>query len=195
MPIRSVYDVQRRERMSRLWWYSVCLLVTLMIAGLASRTAPQQFSLAFFIFVIGLGVAVVRPVTGLYLTIFLAVLGDPGPSWWYPFTKNLSSRESVLFINDKLIFNPLELYLVALAFGFLLQWMSTRQPVFYRGKLFWPIMVFSGFLVSAWPTGWLGAVSQHPPSGRSGRCCTFRSSTCWRRTCSSAGDSTKSWRG
>jgi O-Antigen ligase len=121
---------------------------TLLIAVMAVKTFPTPFSLAFVMFVVVASVAVAQPTLGVYAVVFFAVLGDPVTAPWYPFTKDLSSHESILFISDGLKFYPLELCLVALLVGWLLRRMATGQKVVvHKGRLFKPMMVFTGFLL------------------------------------------------
>src|SRR3954449_8304783 len=101
---------QAGHRNQRAWWraYALCLLGALVVAAFAAETAPGPFALALVCFFIVLAIALLRPALGLYVVIFLAVLGDPQTAGWYPFTKNFSSPESILYVNDRLILNPLE---------------------------------------------------------------------------------------
>ena len=46
--------------------------------------------------------------------VFFAILGDPSISDWYPFTKNFSSVESILYVSNSTIFSPLDVFLGAL---------------------------------------------------------------------------------
>ena len=53
--------------------------------------------------------------------MFLAVVGDTVTISWFPFNKNLSSHESIMFIADGIALSPLELTLLwgglVVAFG------------------------------------------------------------------------------
>src|SRR5262252_4365950 len=115
----SVRGAHRRARIS--WWstYGFCIGGTLLVALIAVRTAPSQFSLAFILFVIIVALAIVKPVLAVYPIVFFSVLGDAVTVPWYPFTKDLSSQESLLFISNQLKFTPLEVCLGALLVGWL----------------------------------------------------------------------------
>jgi hypothetical protein len=145
-PATDVRDVNRRERKVWWGWYSVCIAGTLLAAMLASSGARRLFPAALVVLCIVLVTAILRPATGVYLVVILTVLGDPQTWPWYPFTKNFSSAESILYVNNQLIINPLELCLFALAVGWLLQMMSRRQVRVQKGHLFWPLMIFTAFL-------------------------------------------------
>jgi hypothetical protein len=144
--VDTAEEAGHRNQMA--WWraYALCLLGALVVAALAAQTAPGPFALALVSFFMVLAIALLRPALGLYVVIFLAVLGDPQTASWYPFTKNFSSTESILYVNDRLILNPLEVSLGALLVGWLLQMMSTRRFTIRRGVLFRPLAVFVGFM-------------------------------------------------
>jgi hypothetical protein len=149
MPPRVPSFSQRQRQDRRSWWlvYALCLFISLIVAALAAKTSPQPFTLAFLILAIGMVVAIVRPLAGLYLTIFFAILGDPVTAPWYPFTKQFSSPESILYISNSVILSPLEVFLGALLIGWLLQMASTRQWTLVRGDLLKPVLVFTGFVM------------------------------------------------
>jgi O-antigen ligase len=144
--VDTAQDAGHRNQMA--WWrtYTLCLFGSLVVAVLAIRTAPGPFVLALVVFFIVLAIALLRPALGLFVVLFFAVLGDPQTSSWYPATKNFSSHESILYVNDRLILNPLEVCLGALLVGWLLQMMSTGRFTVRRGVLFRPLMVFVGFM-------------------------------------------------
>ena len=52
---------------------------------------------------------------------------------WWPFTKNLSSRESIFFVTDSLSINPLEILLVVTTVSWLLQRLDDPLWQFRRG--------------------------------------------------------------
>ena len=66
----------------------------------------------------------------------------------YPFVKNFSSRESAFYINDAMIFSPMELYLGLMFFGWLgKNILINRQTRFYKSELSTPLLAFSFFLL------------------------------------------------
>ena len=78
---------------------------------------------------------------------FFTLLGDTSILPWYPFAKNLSSRESVFFIDDATILSPLELMLVATSLGLLLHAYVTPGWRFRRGALLRPLLALTGLVV------------------------------------------------
>jgi hypothetical protein len=142
-PTPTVARVQREGTLT--WWksYSLYVAATSLVAALAVSTAPRPFSLAFVLLMVVVGICVARPAAGVYLVVFFAVLGDPAMGW-YPFNKDFSSPSSILYINNQIIFNPLELCLLALTIGWILQLAAARRWTFRRGRLFVPMMLFTG---------------------------------------------------
>ena len=152
-PLASVENVMRRDR--RSWWlaYATSIAITVLIATIAARTFPTPFSFAFVLFVGLMVLSVVRPAIALYFIVFFAVLGDFLTSPWYPFTTTLSSRQSILFISNGLSFYPLELCLIAMVFGWILQMAAKRTWALHKGPLFRPILVFTAFMLFGFAHG------------------------------------------
>jgi hypothetical protein len=148
-------DVRAQARTNRATlrlWHLACAGATLFVVGLAFFQ-NDRFSLATLVLAVVLAVAVIRPGTGLYGVVFLAVLGDPVVTGWYPFTKNFSTAESVLFFGDRLIISPLELGLLALTLGWLLQMWGTSSWRIERGRLLRPLLAFTAFVTVGLLTG------------------------------------------
>jgi hypothetical protein len=146
VPVTTVSEAQRRGRRAWSYTYALWILGTLFFAVLAARTVPQPFSVAFLIFVSIVALAVVRPRLAIYPIVFFTVLGDLITSPWYPFTTDLSSAESILFISNQAKLRPLEVCLAALVFGWILQMAARRDFTVVKGRLFRPMMVFTLFL-------------------------------------------------
>jgi O-Antigen ligase len=142
-------DVTAQRRLNSIsWWlgYLGCLVVSLGIAGIAWVTAPQRFSIALLVVLMTAVLCVARPVWGLYPVVLFALLGDAETAPSYPFVKNLSSRESILFLSDELTVSPFEILIAALVLGWVLNMLGTRQWTLYRGRLSRPMAVFIGFV-------------------------------------------------
>ena len=104
--------------------------------------------LVWVVYLVGLGICIASPRWGLYLVVFLSLVGDAYLLPWYPFTKNFSSRESLLFLHDALIINPLETYLIVAYLSWLGRGTLGRRIEFFRGPLFWPALIFLGFVIA-----------------------------------------------
>ncbi len=145
-PVPTIGHARRADH--RNWWstYGLFMVATLFVALIAVRTAPTQFSLALVLLLIIVALAIIRPRLAIYPIVFFTILGDPSTAPWYPFTANLSSRESILFISNGISFRPVELCLGALFVGWLFQRIGQRGVPFVKGRLYRPIMVFTLFL-------------------------------------------------
>jgi O-antigen ligase len=153
----GILTANEQERTNARTWrvmYVAVLGLSAFLALVALGTAPKPLALPLTMLVLTSGLVVARPVAGIYLIGFFALLTDGAVSPWYPFTKNMSSQESVLFVSNALILSPLEvvlgLTLVAFVLRLLLDRGSTR---FVRGRLFWPSTAFLGFLLVGFAFG------------------------------------------
>jgi len=155
-------DVAGQRRLNSTSWmfaYAACLGLTLVLGLISYGSAHQLFAPAAVVVLLGMVVCVTRPVWGVYFTVAITMLGDVSIFPSYPFIKNLSSPESILYLGEGLPVSPLELFLLSLVFGWVIKMLATRTWTVYRGRLFIPILVFTGFLLIglAWGVGRGGA--------------------------------------
>jgi O-antigen ligase len=131
------------------WWgmFATLMVFTLAVGGIAYVTAPQPFSLAFVVLVLAVLACALRPRVGVYVIVSLTLVGDIVTTAWWPFTKNLSSHESILYLTDSVSVNPLEIMLAATLVSWLLQRLVDPTWRFRRGVLFTPVMIFGGFVL------------------------------------------------
>lgn len=66
---------------------------------------------------------------------------------WFPFTKNFSSRESVLFIHDSVIISPLELFIILTFLSWFGRILGRRQLTLKPNPLTWPVVIFLLFIL------------------------------------------------
>ena len=95
-------------------------------------------------------VVTARPVVGIYLIGFLTLFTDGTVSPWYPFLKNMSSWESILYLEQRMFISPFEVFLaIAVVVAWLLRLLidGPSRP-FIQGRLLWPLVAFGGF--SCW---------------------------------------------
>ena len=147
---RQASDVRSRRRHDRRTWallYAGCLFTTLVMGALAYRRAPGTFPLALLVLLLGCVVMIFRPVLGLQLTVFFSLIGDIFTVGSWPFTKNLSSQESLLFISKQLNVSPLEVWMLVGLAGLVMQMAAQRRWTLVKGRLHRPVMVFGVFLV------------------------------------------------
>ena len=146
------------RNMQRLtWWMGYVavvgagLFIALVFRG---RVLLQPFLvLTLGVLALLLVAWLMRPRAALYVTLFLTMVGDISTAPWYPFNKNLSSRESITFVADALTTSPLEMsLLLGFVTSILRQYASTGRP-FVRSPLIRPVLVFTGFVVFGFING------------------------------------------
>jgi hypothetical protein len=132
------------------FWSGALLLALTGVAAfvglqlLASGGSPS--ALAWLAYLSGLAAILYQPRYGVYLILFFTLLADASLMPWYPFQKNFSSAESLLFFNSAMIFSPLESYLVVTLLSWLLGGAMRREFTLLTGPLFWPAMAFGLFM-------------------------------------------------
>jgi hypothetical protein len=150
----SVRQQLWRQRRVWLFGYASVFLVGLMVAGMAwKRSYQQEFGVALGMLVVTMAAWMIRPRLGLHLTMFLALIGDTVTVSWFPFNKNLSSHESILFVGDGLTVSPLEIVLVVGLIVVVLRNVSATRRALRHGTLFWPLMAFVGFVAFGFVRG------------------------------------------
>ena len=144
--IVSIYSEQRRASVNIVLWF-------LALFGLTSVTALFMFYVKPIPLPLGgifaLGIVIVFwywPYYGLYTVIMFSLLGDALLWPWYPFVKNLSSPESILYISNALIFSPAELCMSLVLAIWLVKSAARRKFHLYQGLFFWPLLTFTFFL-------------------------------------------------
>jgi hypothetical protein len=147
--IERVIDVTTQLDQDRRRWfgmYATLMAVAVAVAGIAYVTAPRPFSVAMVVLVLASLASFLRPTIGVYTIVSMTLIGDIVTTAWWPFTKNLSSRESILYLTDSVSINPLEILVFVTTVSWLLQRLVDPTWRFRRGTLFWPLMVFTGFV-------------------------------------------------
>lgn len=105
-----------RERRNRLiWWvvYAAVLFVGLAVGFVAyGRTFQPYFGVAWAVCLFVLALWVWFPRVALGATLALTLVGDQVTVSWFPFNKNLSSIESIMYVADGVPIRPLEIVVV-----------------------------------------------------------------------------------
>src|SRR5260221_6898207 len=135
---RSVLSVdQQAQQSARIWGLFIAgllgILVTLALAMFSS--GPNLLYPGLLIGLIAAGVIIWRPRYGVYACVFLTLVGDSAMMPWYPFVKDLSSSESLLYVNNSLVFSPLEACLVFTCLAWLGHVMVERKWKLHLGRL------------------------------------------------------------
>lgn len=148
--VRTARQHERRSERLLAVWLGFITIATLVVAFLLSRAGvmgPDPVLLLFIAYVAGGILILIRPRYGIYLILFLALVGDARLLPAYPFTKNFSSPESILYLNDAAIVSPLEVYLLLTVIGWVFSAAIRRRPIVRRSELYGPALFFTAFLV------------------------------------------------
>ena len=138
---------QRRLAEFRWLIFYVGLLFLSVLIGYTMLGADVTASyLGWLVYLFSVAAIFYNPRFGLYLTLPFVLAGDYILASWWPFALNFSSRESLLYINDSVIVSPLETFLIFIYISWFIRMLSKRNFTIYRGKLFWPIVSFAGFI-------------------------------------------------
>src|SRR5690349_9986597 len=112
LPTHTNWNVARQmRRASTGWWFWFLGLMALGgVFGLVMwRNGPNVSQIAWLCFIIIVGIVLRQPRHGVYIIICLALTGDIVLTPWYPFTKNLSSLESIMYLSRSLNLSPMEI--------------------------------------------------------------------------------------
>ena len=143
-------SVNRRMRINSLTWVLWFLLVlgaSGILGLLMVSTSPNPALIGWLLYFTGMALILYQPRYGVYLIIFLSLVGDKGLIYWYPFLLNFSSGESLFYLHPSLIFNPMEVYLMITILSWLVRVTVLRRLSFRKGELFWPVLIFMTFVV------------------------------------------------
>jgi hypothetical protein len=152
LPVDSVLAQERVSRRASMWGY-LAVVGTGLVIGLAGFGLTPQFTVAFALLVCVSAVILVRPIAGVYLTVFFSVLGDGVTMVGYPFNANFSSHESMLYIANRLTFSPVELCIFLTAVGWFVRVASARHWRLFGRPLLWPVVAFGAFAVGGFVYG------------------------------------------
>lgn len=132
-----------------LWAWFILLTAVAGYGGVQMLSSgPDPALIVWFLYLLGAVAILFRPRYGLYLLLALGLAGDSHLMPGFPFVKNFSSRESLLFLHDDLIVNPLETYLFLTLIAWLIHETMQRKLRVYRSAMFWPALLFLGFVVA-----------------------------------------------
>lgn len=132
-----------------LWWPAYLVVVGggLAVAAVSRRRLTEPWlglSLALVLLLM-LGWAV-RPRASLTATLFLAAISDQVTVAWFPFTKNLSSRESISYLADAVTISPIDIVLGTGAVLACMRAYARTGRVLPRSPLTKPMLLFGAFV-------------------------------------------------
>lgn len=140
-PRSNAYQHNLQSRKLALAWG--CLAGVSGLLGLSMmKSGPNPALIAWLIYLAGIVAILLRPWLGLPLTLFFSLAGDGLIIPWYPFNKNFSSGESIFYVNNALIFSPLEVYLVLMVLILAVRCFAQRRLALRGGPLGLPMALF-----------------------------------------------------
>lgn len=142
---------ERQALLDRITWlavYTIVVGVGLAVGLFAYRRSFQTYmgpALGALVFVTAGWFY--RPRATLYATVFFALVGDLVTVSWFPFTKNLSSIESILYIGDGVSVSPLEIVLLTGIAVTVVRGIADPAARLSLGALGRPLLIFDFFLL------------------------------------------------
>lgn len=138
----------RHERRTWMFAYLVVVGGGLLIAlFVRNRTWQPYLGVTLALLVLLVTAWLARPRVALYVTVFLTTFADGETANWFPFSKNLSSRESIAFVSDAATISPLEISLLIGVVTSTLRLYSSTGLLLPRNPMVRPVLAFLGFLV------------------------------------------------
>ena len=140
---------QRLNRAQFSWWgwFLTLLAISAYMAFSMFRKGASNSNVAWIIFFVSVFATFYNPRYGLYVMFFFGMMADANLLRTYPFNRNFSSGESILFVGGAYIFSPLELFIALTYISWLGQAAFRRKLKFHMTPMFWPIMTFAAFMV------------------------------------------------
>lgn len=145
-PRHRLSALWQTRRAQMLWWLWFGGIVVLTVALGIAGARPDSTTLPWLIFYVGLALALYQPRYGVYLILFFALAGDGLLLYQYPFVKNFSSPESILYVSDALVISPVEVYMVVTLLSWFGRIIFRRRIPFYRSPLLGPMALFIAFV-------------------------------------------------
>lgn len=140
-------DRRRLSSLTWLVWFMAIILLSGILGAFMLLQEPTLSIIAWLLFFLGIATILIQPRYGIYLIVFFGLAGDIVLLPWYPFTKNFSSSESLLYLNNSIIFSPLEVYIVLTLCSWFSRVAFQRKIKVFTGSLFWPVMTFMVFTI------------------------------------------------
>ncbi len=147
LTLRNARTQAARASVTWTVWFVGLLGVTGLVGLWMLRADSTPAAIGWLLYLIGVVIIMVQPRYGVYLIIFFALAGDALLMYWYPFTKNFSSGESLLYLNNAVYMSPMESYLGLTFISWLGRAAAQRKWKFHIGPLFWTAILFISFIV------------------------------------------------
>ncbi len=138
----SVGTVKRQRGFVWTLGSGTVVFVSAVLVAFA-RSYSLAGSIAIFVLIGAIVAASIRPIAGVYAIVFLTLIGDSDTAPWLLFSWNFSSRETSLYLSEKLFISPLEVLVVATTIFWLI---SDRPRGIVTGPVFRATALFVGFV-------------------------------------------------
>jgi O-antigen ligase len=141
-------STRRRRRNRLIWWlaYAAVVVAGLAVAAVAyGRSYQPYFGVAWGCFVFLLALWLWFPRLALGATLALTLTGDLATVAWFPFDKNLSSWESIMFLSDGVPLRPIEISVIWGLIVTLYRHFQTTGRLLRRTPLLLPFVAFASF--------------------------------------------------
>ncbi len=147
-------DGLARQSSRSFWTWLVFIAVMAVLSGmlLMGRDANPGI-IAWVIYVAGIVAIFRQPRYGVYLIVFFGLIADKALMATYPFALDMSSAESLMFLDKQVKISPLELYIFLSLISWLLHGLSRRDLKFHKGFMTIPVIVWTGFMAFGFFTG------------------------------------------
>ncbi|MBP9053823.1 MAG: hypothetical protein KBF94_14495, partial [Ilumatobacteraceae bacterium] len=146
----------RRQRAIATGLGAVVIFFLGVMALVFANFGSQGSGIALLVLLGAIGAAALRPIAGVFAIVFLGLMGDGETSAWFPFAKNLSSKESLLYVSDGLPLSPLEILVVITVLLWLIELFSTPGGRLVKDSLLTATAAFTGFVVLGFVVGIAG---------------------------------------
>lgn len=134
-------QIRRSTAAGRTWLAALSAFATIS-SLLMIRGTPGLASIAWMCLLAGIIALLYEPRYGVYQIVGFALAGDALLTPWFPFVKNLSSAESLLYVGHATSFSPAEIFMVLTCVSWLGRGAMRRQLHITKGPLFWPALIF-----------------------------------------------------
>jgi O-antigen ligase len=138
------------------WWlgYLIVLVAGLAVAFIARRQVTQPWvGLSLILMLLMLLGWLIHPRLTLTVVLFLAAVSDLVTVSWFPFLKNLSSRESISYVADALTVSPVDIVLATGALIVASRGFAENRRFLPSHPLRWPLVVFASFVCFGYVRG------------------------------------------
>src|SRR5689334_21161311 len=140
----TVRAQSRRAIMIWWLWFAGVIGATGVIGLQLFRSTPSFATVAWLLVLAGVFAIFYQPRYGVYLIVSFSLAGDSVLNAWYPFVKNLSSAESLLYLGRATSFSPAEIFIALTFISWLGRALILRKLTWYAGPLFLPALLFTG---------------------------------------------------